>query len=135
MGERIVVGVDDSAGGRAALAYALHEGALRGAEVEVIGAYTVPQYWPEQAHDAGAHLEKIVAEVRAARHGDEPTAVRVQAVAGNAAAALLEAARGAQLLVVGSRGHGGFTSMLVGSVGLQCVLHAGCSVTVVRPTT
>jgi nucleotide-binding universal stress UspA family protein len=135
MGERIVVGVDNSTGGREALAYALREGGMRGAEVEVIGAYWVPQYWPSQAHDADAHLNKIVAEVRAEFHGIEPTAVRVRAVAGDTTPALLEAAHGAQLLVVGSRGHGGFTSMLVGSVSLQCVLHAGCSVTVVRPTT
>ncbi|MGQ0483175.1 MAG: universal stress protein [Pseudonocardia sp.] len=145
MAERIVVGVDDSAGGRAALAYALREGGLRGAEVEVVGAYARPEYWsgqpvpgwvqgpsPEELRDGvRARVEEIVAEARAGLAGVGATAVRVCVVGGSAAAALLEAADGADLLVVGSRGHGGFASMVLGSVSLQCVLHAPCPVTVV----
>jgi len=48
---------------------------------------------------------------------------------------LTRAGRDADLLVVGSRGHGGFASMMLGSVGLQCVIHAACPVTVVHPPT
>ncbi len=58
--------------------------------------------------------------------------VTVRATAGGPAHALLKAAVGADLLVVGSRGHGGFSSMLLGSVGLKCALHATCPIRVVH---
>ena len=48
------------------------------------------------------------------------------------APALLAAARGADLLVLGSRGHGGFADLLLGSVSLQCAHHASCPVVIVR---
>jgi nucleotide-binding universal stress UspA family protein len=60
--------------------------------------------------------------------------VRVRAVPGPPAAMLIEQSRGADLLVVGHRGRGGFASATLGSVSLQCVLHAACPVTVVRPS-
>ncbi|MBV9315774.1 MAG: universal stress protein [Pseudonocardia sp.] len=142
---RVVVGVDDSPGGRAALAYALREGTLRGAEVEVISAFASPDYWAcdatqgwaaaptieEIREDVLRHVEQIVAHVRAQLGDAGATDVRVRAVGSSAAAALIDASRGAELLVVGSRGRGGFASMLLGSVSLQCVLHATCPVTVV----
>lgn len=145
MTERIVVGVDDSAGGRAALEHALREGAIRGVEVDVIGTYALPDFWPGQAvpgwsmgpsadeirDEVFKQVERIVAKARADLGDAGATVVRVHAVGGNAAAVLLDAARRAQLLVVGSRGHGGFASMVLGSVSLQCVLHAPCPVTVV----
>jgi nucleotide-binding universal stress UspA family protein len=53
-------------------------------------------------------------------------------VEGNAAQALIDAAAGAELLVVGSRGHGGFVEALLGSVGQHCVQHASCPVLVIR---
>jgi nucleotide-binding universal stress UspA family protein len=58
--------------------------------------------------------------------------VRPLVTEGHAAEVLLRAAKGAELLVVGSRGHGGFTSALLGSVSLYCVLHAHCPVLVLR---
>jgi nucleotide-binding universal stress UspA family protein len=58
----------------------------------------------------------------------------VRVVAGGAADSLLNAAEGADLLVVGSRGRGAFRSMLLGSVSLACALHSPSPVTVVRPT-
>jgi nucleotide-binding universal stress UspA family protein len=56
------------------------------------------------------------------------------AVAGGPAPVLLDAAKGADLLVLGHRGQGAFSSAVLGSVGLQCVLHATCPVTIVRPS-
>jgi nucleotide-binding universal stress UspA family protein len=65
---------------------------------------------------------------------DTSPPIGVQAVAGSPAAVLLDVARNADLLVLGHRGHGAFSSALLGSVGLQCVLHPTCPVTIVRPT-
>lgn len=59
-------------------------------------------------------------------------AVRTQVAEGNPARVLLSAAAGADLLVVGSRGHGGFTEALLGSVGQHCAHHARCPVVVIR---
>ena len=146
--ERIVVGLDDSTGGRAALRFALLDAARRNAAVEVVAAFQPPEYWaatygglpPRSApgleevraavHDTAS---RIVDEVRAAVPAAATTPVTVTASAGSAAAALLDASGGADLLVVGSRGHGGFVRMLLGSVSLHCVLHAACPVTVVHP--
>ena len=58
--------------------------------------------------------------------------IRPVVVEDNPARALLDAAKGADLLVVGSRGHGGFTEALLGSVGQHCVHHAECPVVVIR---
>ncbi|WP_317620853.1 universal stress protein [Streptomyces sp. CBMA123] len=73
---------------------------------------------------------------RRQRHGGDrfrrPVEIRTRVQEGGAAACLLDAARGAELLVVGSRGHGGFTGALLGSVGQHCVQHAPCPVVVVR---
>lgn len=147
---RVVVGVDGSAGGRAALAFALRDAARRDAAVEVVIAYAIPEYSPalyglpavviappEQVRDAARRQATQVAEeVVAELVGELPRRppVTVTAVAGAAAPALIAAARDADLLVVGSRGHGAFAGMLLGSVGLQCALHATCPVTVVHPT-
>ncbi|UOY03142.1 universal stress protein [Blastococcus sp. PRF04-17] len=74
-----------------------------------------------------AFVDDIVAE------GPTPgPVVRLHAVMGVAADVLIGASHGADLLVVGSRGHGGFASMLLGSVSMHCALHASCPVTVVH---
>lgn len=145
---RIVVGVDGSPGARAALEYALRDAARRDASVEVVAAYAPPEYWAPfygvepaiSAEDVRERVREDTAETVGAVTGQLAEAlprmppVTITASAGVAADALLHAAEGAELLVVGSRGHGGFSSMLLGSVSLQCVLHAPCPVTVVRPT-
>jgi nucleotide-binding universal stress UspA family protein len=61
--------------------------------------------------------------------------VEVRAVGGSPGHVLVEQSNGADLLVVGHRGRGGLGSTLLGSVGMQCVLHASVPVTVVRPRT
>lgn len=88
-----------------------------------------PNGLPDLEGTAKHTLIAALAEVS----GLEPDVlVRSIVTEGHAAGALLDAARGADLLVVGSRGHGGFTSALLGSVSMQCVLHAPCPVLVFR---
>jgi nucleotide-binding universal stress UspA family protein len=147
---RIVVGVDGSSGGRAALSYALQDAARRDAAVEVVVAFATaetlaalcdPPYrsFVTSGEDVRTAIEKkaagIVADVSGELAGsvEHLPSVTVTAVGGGAAVALLRAAHDADLLVVGSRGRGGFASMVLGSVSMQCVLHAGCPVTVVHP--
>ena len=70
---------------------------------------------------------------RGADGGSGMTQLAFTAVGGAAAHALIRTAEGADLLVVGRRGRGGFASTVLGSVSMQCVLHAPCAVTVVHP--
>ncbi len=141
-GPRVVVGIDQSTGARAALLFALDDAVRRGVPVEAVTAYRPPDYWmdfyavatyrPDQLRTAAAdRAEQFVAEVVAQGPQYQPE-VRVRTVMGTAADVLIHESHGADLLVVGSRGHGGFTSMLLGSVSMQCALHATCPVTVVH---
>jgi len=141
-GPRVVVGIDFSSGARAALLFALQDAARRGVPVEAVTAYRPPDYWmdfyaiasyqPDQIRTSALdRLRAFVAEVLP--DGPQPPpVVRVHAIMGAAADALILESHGADLLVVGSRGHGGFTHMLLGSVSHQCAQHASCPVTVVH---
>ena len=134
---RIVVGVDGSPAAAAALAWAVDEARLRGAGLEVVltwePAYAGYLHMPpleglEEA--AQASVEKIVADLELSATRDPPaTAVAVE---GASAAVLIERSEDADLLVVGSRGLGGFSGMLLGSVSQHCVTHARCPVVVIR---
>ena len=139
----IVAGVDGSDDSRAALRFAVKEARLRKAAVRAVHAWWfVPELEPRTApleedwqtlrdQEAKRFIEEFVVNTLGdARSGVEVTAVPVQGV--TAAAALLDAAEGADLLVVGSRGLGGFTGLLLGSVSQQCVQHARCPVVIVR---
>jgi nucleotide-binding universal stress UspA family protein len=141
----IVVGVDGSDHSKAALRWAVNEAALRGAGVRAVRAWQVyPALQPDTtitARDfddvrgqAGSFVEDFVAEV-VPEHDD----VKIEAVAvqgESVAPALIDAAADAELLVVGSRGLGGFRGLLLGSVSQQCVHHATCPVVVLpRPMT
>ncbi len=146
---RVVVGMDGSPGGRAALEFALHDAGRRGAAVEVVTAFDTAETLAALCGAPVASIgsttvirdavqketTRLVDEVRDANGIAHAAAVTVTAVGGGAAEVLTRAAEGADLLVVGSRGRGGFASMVLGSVGLQCVLHAACPVTVVHPPT
>lgn len=145
---RIVVGVDLSAWSRTALEYALAEATLHQAELDVVTAVQDAPFWPtadviaasgaqipsrEQRVDrAREDLERLVAEVVTEKRADG-VPIRVRALQGSASEVLTAQARGADLLVVGHRGRGGFASTVLGSVGLHSVLNAPCPVTVVRP--
>ena len=142
VGPRIVVGVDCSAGSRAALLFALADAARRGVRVEAVSAYRPPDYWLDfYAVGTGtadtvreSALERVrtfVGEVLSTAPAPAPD-VRVHAGMGTPADVLMRRAHGADLLVVGSRGHGGFGAMLLGSTSMQCALHATCPVTVVH---
>ncbi|OIK26031.1 universal stress protein [Streptomyces malaysiense] len=140
--ERIVVGVDGSEGSKQALDWAVRQAELTGGWVEAVIAWDVPQFhgglgWmPPSSSDEAALEERARSEVTSAVEGAvaaHPT-VQVSAVAGygSPASVLLEASRDAALLVVGSRGLGGFKGLLLGSVAQHCVQHAHCPVLVLR---
>ena len=142
MAGTIVVGVDGSAGSRNALRWAISEAALRGATVEAVTTWQSPSYaytgvavMPpvvELAEAAAAALdETIAAETAVLTGSDAAVTIEQVVVEGPAAAVLIERARDADLLVVGSRGHGGFRGLLLGSVSHQCASHAHCPVVVI----
>ncbi|WP_153811892.1 universal stress protein [Streptomyces sp. SUK 48] len=140
--ERIVVGVDGSEGSGHALGWAVRQAELTGGRVEAVIAWDIPQFhgalgWmPPSSSDEAALEERARSEVTSAV--EEAVAahpgVQVDTVAryGTPAGVLLEAARDAALLVVGSRGLGGFKGLLLGSVAQHCVQHAPCPVLVLR---
>jgi nucleotide-binding universal stress UspA family protein len=135
----IVVGVDGSAGAREALAYALREAQLRDAEVRVVAAWEVPgaayagTYGlgdPELANELEQGARGNVA--RALEDADvDGIAIRTVVREGSPARILREEAGDADLLVVGSRGLGGFRGLLLGSVSQQCAHHAPCPLVIV----
>ena len=129
---RIVVGVDGSPASKAALNWAMRQGALSGAVVEVVTAY----YWfpmPIEDIDFKALATRVVEDaIFEAADPGTPVKVVPKVVHGSPAKALLQEAVGADLLVVGSRGHGAISEALLGSVSHQCVHHATCPVVVIR---
>jgi nucleotide-binding universal stress UspA family protein len=136
----IVVGVDGSKGSEGALRFALAEARLRGAGLRVVCAWATPAaayaglaYVP--TFDLREVEEQAAAEkLQAARAvlGDDPgVTVELIAVEGHPADALLSQAQGADMLVVGSRGLGGFSSLLLGSISQQVAHHAPCPVAII----
>lgn len=140
-----VVGIDDSPHAARALQWAVEEGRLHRARLVVVHAWD----WPyggelgERAADllAAVHFPeaaaKVLAAMVAAAVGGDVAGVEVEqrVVEAAPAKALVEASAGADLLVVGSRGRGGFTGLLLGSVSQQCLHHARCPVAVVPAET
>ena len=135
---RIVVGVDGSDSSLQALEWAARQAELTGDVVVAITTWEwpvnfgwtapLPEDWDPQA-DMTKMLDEILGRLREA-HPDVTVCARV--VEGHPAPVLTEASRGAQLLVVGSRGHGELAGMVLGSVSEHCVAHAHCPVLVVR---
>ena len=138
----IIVGVDGSAHSRRALQWAIGEAAARHAPLTVLTVYeAVPSYWggpvpdpdePELAKQARKEVQKetddVLDELGAACR---PPSVTVRVVAGVPANELRMATEGADLLVVGARGSGGFKRLLLGSVSTHVTHHAHCPVVVI----
>ena len=132
----IVVGIDQSIEAKAALRFALEEARFRRASLLAVHAMDPFGTCPSLAVDVSAvHraaedlLENVVSEVTGADDGVE---IDRRVVEGAPGAVLVAEARGADLLVVGSRGHGGFAGLLLGSVSQQCAHHAEFPVVIVR---
>jgi nucleotide-binding universal stress UspA family protein len=151
----IVVGVDGSPGGDAALRWALAEARLRGSRLRVVHAYAEP---PALLTEGGYGVGGVpapsvpVADVEPLRQAAEEQArglidqalrrvdgqgdrveIEVTPAQGPPARTLIESAQGADLLVVGSRGRGGFLGLLLGSVSQQCAQHPPCPVVILPP--
>ena len=137
--QRIVVGVDTSEGAQRALTWAVEEAKLRGAVLEAVHVWQLPVFAATPfgtipidtggfEADAQKHFDDLIDAVDA-----EGLAAPVERtfVAGHPASKLVEAAQGADLLVVGTRGHGGFSGLLLGSTSQQVAHHGPCPVVIV----
>lgn len=134
---RIVVGVDGSAQSEAALRWAQRFAAHENAAIEVITAWDYPATygWAAVPTDVSfeKEFEKAAADtVRAVFGEGVPEGITVTCVQDNPVHAILEAGKDASLIVVGSRGHGGFAGVLLGSVSQRVAEHACCPVLVVH---
>jgi nucleotide-binding universal stress UspA family protein len=136
---RIVVGIDGSEQALRALRRAVEEARLRGARLDVVHAspevitITDPVLGPPIRHDT--LLEGGQDVIERALSGVDRQGVEVEAIVmvGQPARVLCDVARGADLLVVGARGLGGFRGLLLGSVTHQVLSHASCPVLVIVP--
>ncbi|MBP0450616.1 universal stress protein [Kitasatospora sp. RG8] len=134
----IVVGVDGSPSSSAALRWALELARLDGSTVAAVIAWDYPPLsgWglsiPGPEIEEAARLALADAVKREVDSTGSPVPIRQRTEYGHPADVLLQTARGARLLVVGSRGFGGFKGTVLGSVSRHCVEHAPCPVVVVR---
>lgn len=138
----IVVGIDGSHNSSRALDWAMAEAAVRKAELTVITVNSVPAgYWSgapvtlpsdeEKVAEIRKAAESAVQEAAAKLGTSQPVSVTVSALNGYPVQALIDAAKESELLVVGTRGGGGFSSLRLGSVSNQVIHHASCPVVVV----
>ena len=136
---RIVVAVDGSEGSANALRWAARQAGYAGATLEAVIAWQFPAFfgWAPVGADSadfGSIAEKTLNDTLNEAFGSQwPEWVQTRVVEGYPGRVLVEAADGADLLVVGSRGHAGFADALLGSVSTYCVQHAPGAVTVIRP--
>lgn len=131
---RVVVGVDGSASSLDALDWAADYAASTGAPIQLIAAWSWPNSYgwavplPE-GYSPSADAERVLSECRARVLGHHPgLSLTTAALEGHPAQVLVELSSGAALLVVGSRGHGQFAGMVIGSVSEHCAAHARCPV-------
>ena len=151
---RIVVGVDGSRASMAALRWAIEEARFRGAELETVHVFENTPVWRLSVHGqhaiddrvASATRQEVATHERPAGAGphelaDEPVSgfgdVEVNAVmveSRHPEQVLVERSEGADMLVVGSRGLGGVSELLLGSVSHHCAVHAPCPLVIIRPS-
>ncbi|HYK30062.1 MAG TPA: universal stress protein [Streptosporangiaceae bacterium] len=138
---RIVVGVDGSPSSKAALRWAVRQADLTGTTVDAVIAWHYPLVWagnswaPVSAYEdmdfAAIATRTLTEAIGESVSGDCAVKISTTVQEGNAAKVLLDASKGADLLVVGSRGHGGFAEALLGSVSQHCVHHAPCPIVII----
>lgn len=136
----IFVGVDGSEHSQRSLEWAMREAEIRKMPLTVITVHPVVAGYfgapvilaaDEPAREQARQGAQEAADKAAAASGDSPPSVTIRAVSGFPAEELIEASRDADLLVVGSRGLGGFAQLLLGSVSSQVLHHAHCPVVVI----
>lgn len=137
----IVVGVDDSVGARLALRWAAAEARLRNVRLDVIHVWAIPAQWAQgygiewtiDLETLGADAQTVAEELveGTLSEAERPDQLNIAAIEGNASSVLLEASKAADMLVVGTRGRGGFARLLLGSVSTAIVHHAVCPVVVI----
>jgi nucleotide-binding universal stress UspA family protein len=139
----IVVGIDGSHNASHALEWAMAEAAVRKTHLTVITVNSVPEgYWTgspvtlpsdeDRVARIRGEAEEAVAKEAAKLGDDQPASVTVKAISGFPATTLIDASKDSDLLVVGTRGGGGFASLRLGSITSQVVHHAHCPVVVVH---
>jgi len=140
MSTPVIVGFDGSTAADAAVRHGAREAALRNANLHIVHAFgwfplLPPLYPPYNASEEGpraAVLELLAQTAHGVRREWTDLVVSTRMVDGSPGAVLVEASRGAQLIVVGHRGIGGFAGLLAGSTAMQVASHASCPITVVR---
>ena len=139
----IIVGVDGSGHSQRALEWAMKEAAIRHTPLTVLTVHqAVAGYWggmavypddPARTEQARTAAQAETDKVLAGLDGPRPESVTVKAVHGYPVEELIKAAQDADMIVLGSRGAGGFTRLLLGSTAGQVVQHAHCPVLIVPP--
>lgn len=138
----IVVGVDETPAGAAALSWAAREAELRGADLKIVHVWQIDAAvamagaevpWMAYETDARTNAGRWVAETIGAEDGTGAPR-RIEVVQGAPGPTLVEASRDAAMLVVGTRVHTGISRVLFGSVSHYCLTHAQCVVVAVPST-
>lgn len=132
----IVVGVDGSPESVAALRWAKKLAVPLGATIKAVSVWHLDMFFGPfaiSARDGESIMREVLEDALAEAFGDDPPEGLIEECrTGRPSEILLQEGESAQLLIVGSRGHGGFAGLLLGSVSSSCAAHASCPVLVVR---
>ncbi len=139
--QKLVVGVDGSDSSKTALRWAYDVALAHGSELTVLATWrpvapppsgSASTYPTDDTDQATIAEQQLLSLIREQIGEDPPVLIRPRVVEGSAAKVLIDASQDADLLVVGSRGIGGFVGLLLGSVSQHVAAHAACTVVVVR---